>query len=591
MSVRLKTIVFVVASLSIGLLCIYLLSWLVLTPSYTDLESRSVHTNVERGIGALAERLDTLDATNHDWAAWDDTYEFVQTASPVYVESNLADSTFAYMGIHVMTFVNAEGVVVYAKAMDSAFEREVDMPEDLLPHISSGSLFLIHNDVESAFNGILGLARGPMLVSARPIVTSAEEGPIQGTLIVGTYIDEPLVTDLASTTRLALAVDPTGVSNPLQAAANGTPGTLAGDIVVTPLDSTTVEGNTFLSDVYGQPVAQLTVTQDRSIYAEGQNALRYFLGVIAIGAIVLALLFVALLDRTMLRRISRLASQVRDYGQTEDFAGRVSVTGDDEIANLAGVINETFSALCQSHAQLAATHHDLEQTTAELKGTEQELRTTANQLRRLTRHLQTMREDERSLVANEIHDQVGQGLAALKMDLSTLVRATARGEAPTPAFLQRMTELLDTLLDTVRRLSSGLRPSMIEDLGLAEAIEWHLGDFGKGRAVRTTLRTQGPVGNVETSRALCIFRILQEALLVSADDSSVTEVTVTLTIENRYVLVAVQDNGRAVFDREALSRRELGLSLIRERANVFGGGVTITSTPETGTIVVAQVPT
>ena len=590
MSLRLKTIIFAVASLAVGLLSLNLLSWLVLTPSYADLEARSVRTNVERGLGALDAQLDSLATTNHEWAAWDDTYDFVQTRSSSYIESNLPDESLANLGLHLMAFVNNQGEVVYSKAIDASTQHQADPPDDLEAHLAPGSLLLAHDNTTSVVCGVLGLARGLILISARPIVTSTEEGPILGTLIFGRYVDETLVADMASTARLSLAIAPTGVSQPVQRGAYNGPGVPTADIAVEPVGGNMVEGSTNLLDVYGQPVARLIVTQDRNIYAEGEHALHYFLEVVAVGGLVLALLFVALLDRTMLRRILRLASQVQARGQTEDSTGNVSVAGNDEIGKLAGAINETFNVLSQSHTKLIHAHQDLKRTSSELEGTELELRTTANQLRRLTRHLQTLREDERVLVANEIHDQVGQGLTALKMDLSTLTRATARNEVPTPEFLQRMTELLNTILDTVRRLSTGLRPSMLEDLGLAEAIEWHLGEYGKERSVHTMLRTLGPTEEVEASRALAMFRIFQEALLVSAEDPSVTDVTVTLTMEKRYVLVVVQDNGTSVFDSETMSRRELGLSLIRERAELFGGGVSIDSSPDPGTRIVAQLP-
>jgi len=589
-SVRLKTAILVVALLVVSLVSLYLLSRLVLTPSYARLEERFVQTSVEQGLGALDARLNALQSTNHDWSAWDDTYEFVQSGSSTYIESNLTYTSLANIGVHMMVFVSEQGDVVYAKAMDVGFVQQIDLPDDLRPHLAPGSLLLAHDNVDDVVYGVLGLAQGPMLISSRPVVTSAEEGPIQGTLLMGVYIDDIFVAEMEETTRHSLSLDPSAVSQPMQSGGNDGPGVAASDIEVTPMGGNTIEGSTTLFDIYGQPVAQLTVTQDRSLYAEGQRTLRYFLVVIAGGGIALALLFVALLDRTMLRRLSRLASQVQVYGQMGTFAGHVSVAGDDEIANLAGVINDTFSALSQSHANLADAHQNLEQTAGELKRTDQELRVTANQLRRLTRHLQTIREDERVLVANEIHDHVGQGLTALKMDLAALEKSSARGEVPTPAFLQRMTELLNSLLETVRRLSSGLHPSMLEDLGLAEAIEWHLEEFGRGRAIKTTLKIQGPVGSVEASRALALFRILQEALLVSSEDATVTEVTVSLTIENRYALLAIQDNGVAVVEGDALTRREMGLSIIRERTEVFGGGVTIAGSQESGTTVVAQVP-
>ena len=365
---------------------------------------------------------------------------------------------------------------------------------------------------------------------------------------------------------------------------------VANDTSVTPLASNLVQGSVVLDDAYGEPVLLVSITRARDIYDEGQHTLAFFLSILVIAGVVVAGLALILADRAVFRRLSRLAAEVRSVGENPDFSGAVSVNGHDEIGFLAGTINETLEALARTHRQLRDSHKQLETATADLTRTQAELGISANRLRRLTRHLQTMREDERTVVANEIPDEVGQGLTALKMDLSVLERVVAKGEAVTPDFLRRMTEVVNSLLDTVRRLSSGLRPSMLEDLGLAEAVEWHLSEFQKERAVETTLRMHGPVGDVEASRALTLFRMLQEALLVIAEDASVTRVAVTLTIENRYALLAVQDNGTAVIEGDALSRREMGLGLIRERAEVFGGGVTIASIPGAGTTVVAQVP-
>jgi len=535
-------------------------------------------------------KLDGLDATNHDWASWDDMYEFAETRSPAFVKSNIVDGMFQALGVGVMVLVNESGEVVLAEGRDLQTGEAIDVAPDLLAHVSAGSRVFERGLAGEGVSGLLSLASGPMLVSARPVLTSEEAGPPRGVLLMAAYLDGAVLDAISGITGVpvkfaALRESPSTIAGADLAHTGGVTGE-----AITPLSSGLIEGSAAIHDVYGETVVRVSITREREIYAEGQRTLGFFLAITMVGGLALAVATLILADRALFRRLSRLATEVRSIGENSDFSGEVSVNGDDEISFLAGTINETLSTLAQTHRQVRDSHSELERTTAELKRAQHELGTTANRLRRLTRHLQAMREDERALVANEIHDHVGQGLTALKMDVASLEKASLRGEAPAPQFLQKMNDVVNSLLDTVRRLSSGLRPSMLEDLGLAEAFEWHLTEFEKGRAIHTTLRIQGPVGSVESGRGLTLFRILQEALLVSAEDSSVTEVSVALTIENRYALLAVQDNGTGTMVDDALSRREMGLSLIRERVEVFGGGVTIASAPGTGTTVVAQVP-
>jgi len=587
--VRLKAVILFAVALVVALVAMYFVSRQALMPSYARLEERFVRTNVERAIGALETDLDALSATNHDWAAWDDTYEFVQTHSGDYIESNLNAASLSNIGVHLVAIADSEGQLLYAKALDAAMENQVDAPDDLKTHLAAGSLLLKHDGAQSVVSGILSLAQGPMLVSSRPVVTSAEEGPIQGTLVMGVYMDGAFVQEVAATTRLSLSLAPTASSQPAPLPAGEKQGALAAGIEVVPVTDEAVEGRTVLLDIYGQPVAELTITQDRSIRAEGLHTFGYLFGLVAILGTALALTFLILVDQAVFRRIARLASEVQACGETQDFSGRVSSTGSDEIGTLARSINDTLDALAQTHAKLQNSHNDLEQTTMELKRTEQDLRTTANQLRRLTRHLQSVREEERALVASEMHDRIGQALTTLRMDLATLTKTSARGAIPSGSMLEEMSKVVDSLMETVKRMTVGLYPSILGDLGLGEAMEWQLAEFGRQKGIHTSLSVRGDATTVDSNRALVLFRILQESLAEMAGHSAATDVAVTLTIESVYALLSIVDNGKPLSVDDPQSGRAIALGLIKERAEVLGGGVTITS-DETGTAIVTQLP-
>jgi sensor domain CHASE-containing protein len=589
-TVRLKAAALVVASFVVAFVAVHFISHGVLIPSYASLETSHVHTSTAQAVHALGVRLEGLDATNLDWASWDNTYDFVLTLSPQYIDSNLVDGTFTALSVNAIVILDSSGGIVFAKAFDFDNDEPSEVPEDLVAHLTDDGYLAARLSAHETTSGVLSLADGIMLISTRPIMTSDETGPPHGSFVMAVFVSEQMLQDISNVTMLSVAgtplresaIGPDGVDVPPFAKPAG--------VEVTPLGPDLIEGSAVTRDLYGQPVYELSVRQSRDIYAEGQRTLTFLLTIIAAGGVALALLFLILLDRAILSRLSRLAANVRAVGEQPDFSGEVAVDGDDDIGFLAATINETLRALTTTHRQLEASHSELERTNADLKRTEQELGSTANQLRRLTRHLQSMREDEQAFVAKEIRDQVGQGLTAVKMDLAALQRATDRGDAPSTEFIQRMTALIDTLLDTVRRLSSGLHPSALEDLGLAEGFEWQLTEFGRERAIKTTFRIQGPASSVDASRALTLFRILQEALLVSAEDPATTEVSVSLDIENTYALLAIRDNGTTILDGAAGARREIGLSLIRERSEIFGGGITIDSSLETGTSIVVQLP-
>lgn len=590
MTVRAKAVALVAAILVVGLIAIHLVSHVVLIPSYASLEARFVHADLQRTLSAIETRLYSLDATCHDWASWDDMYDYVETRSAAFAASTLVDSAFETLGLNVIAIYDAERRPVFIQAIDLASGAPIDAPAALLAHLGQDSRLLGHVLSGIGAGGAVCLPDGPVLFSARPILGSGDEGPVRGVLVMAAFFDEMATQQIRDVTYLPVSVAAIGQSLTDRPVATRDSFAEAASVSVTPLNAASISAQAIVADVYGEPVLRVSFVRERDIYAEAQHTITFFLAVLAAGGLLLALLALWLVDRTIFRRLARLAAEVRSIGEQTDFRGAVSISGDDEISFLAGTINETLEALAQSHQQLHASHAELEQTARDLRRTQQELGATANRLRRLTRHLQSLREDERAVVANEIHDQVGQGLTALKLDLSVLEKESAAGRIPSAALLARTNEVVNMLQDTVRRLSTGLRPSMVEDLGLAEALEWHLGEFAKGRAVGTTLRVQGPIGGVEAGRAMTIFRILQEALLVVAEDPSVTRVAVTLTVESRYALLAIEDNGVADLTGDALSRRDMGLSLIRERVEVFGGGVTIASAPESGTTVVAQVP-
>ena len=212
-----------------------------------------------------------------------------------------------------------------------------------------------------------------------------------------------------------------------------------------------------------------------------------------------------------------------------------------------------------------------------------------DQLRELSAHVESVREDERTGIAREIHDVLGQALTALKMDLAWLARRTT-GQEPLLEKLHAMSEATDEIIQQVRRISTELRPGVLDDLGLLAAIEWQAQEF-EGRT-GTLCTVESNLGDAKLPRdvSTAIFRIFQEALTNVARHAEARHVGVHLDLADNVLDLEVRDDGKGITPAQAGNPRSLGLLGIRERARRLGGRATVAAGTEGGTVVSVRVP-
>lgn len=220
---------------------------------------------------------------------------------------------------------------------------------------------------------------------------------------------------------------------------------------------------------------------------------------------------------------------------------------------------------------------------------ERALRLSGERLRRLAAQLQDVREEERTAIAREIHDELGQRLTGMKMDLSWMLARLPRTWTRVRARGRALLELLDVTIDSVRDISSRLRPSVLDDLGLAAAIEWQASDFARRTSVDVSVGETEELA-LDRERTTALFRILQEALTNVARHAEARHVWVTLRRQGAEAVLEVVDDGRGLGVRDGASQKGLGLLGMRERAAVFGGEVEFDSPKQGGTRVRARVP-
>ena len=224
--------------------------------------------------------------------------------------------------------------------------------------------------------------------------------------------------------------------------------------------------------------------------------------------------------------------------------------------------------------------------TAQLKRAYDELRGSREELRAFSLHLQQVREQERARISREIHDELGQALTALKMDLVTHVEHDEQ-EFHSEAML-RAIPMVDHMIASVRRIATELRPQILDDLGLLPALEWQTQDFASRTGIKCRLRCTGAPAGLDAERSTALFRMVQETLTNIARHAQATHAQIRLLIGRTAVSLDVRDNGRGM--REPQASPGLGLLGMRERAAAFGGTVTIRSTPYTGTHVRVRIP-
>jgi signal transduction histidine kinase len=218
-----------------------------------------------------------------------------------------------------------------------------------------------------------------------------------------------------------------------------------------------------------------------------------------------------------------------------------------------------------------------------------ELENAMTQLRELAAGLEAAREEERMRLAREVHDVLGSALTGLKMDVTRLRRQFEAKSGPALA-LEAISAELDQAVQSTRRIASDLRPSALDDLGLAAAVEWQLDEFGRRTGLSTRLTAPLTDGEIDPTAATAVFRVFQEALTNVARHAQATQVLVELDWQPHALRLQVRDNGHGFDVHRAAQRRTLGLLGMRERIRLLSGHVVVHSHPDQGTRVDIYVP-
>lgn len=360
MTLRNKTL-FIIAVTLIGLtVAFFWISRMVLHTSFSQVEIRDARLNTIRAVNALQREVLVLDTKVHDWAAWDDTYRFIVDRNSEYIESNIVRDTFNTLNIHFMIYLDSAGTVVFSKGFETGSDLEVSIPDDLVHLLSQGGNLVRHHRPNESVSGILTLPEGCILVASRPIVTSADQGPVRGTLIFARYFDDSEISRLSEITRIAISIrnwnDPSLPGDFLEAAANLT---RQNPIVIRFLSSNTIAGYKQINDIFGNPCLILNTTMPREILAQEKHSVWILIIVLFITGSVFTVSILLFLEKSVFSRLTRLSREFGDIGIRGDFSGRIGNDEKDELDEVASSGNRMLEALEEAHTRISGQNREM----------------------------------------------------------------------------------------------------------------------------------------------------------------------------------------------------------------------------------------
>jgi PAS domain S-box-containing protein len=352
MSIRIKTslIVAVITLIAFALMAVVLNNFL--TRENLQQDNQITQDNILQARSIIDESIRNLDTMLADWAEWDDSYNYVINRNSSYLNSNFVYSTYLNNHLNLAAIVDLDGNLLFgehyqwvtAESSEAYSLEKSAIPNGLLPYLESGSPFLSGSDEVISHSGLISIAGQLMILSSHSIVTSDGMGPSVGTLFFGRYLDDIEIKRIYSVYHIQieavnLASDPipADFQTALDNLNNGRPA------FVQTLNKESIAGYSLLTDVDGEPVCILKITNDRSFYLQSQQDIVILtLALLAFGMLMIIAVIIVM-ERFVVSRVSGLSNSVNSIGKTGDLSSRIPVSGNDEISRLAANLNNMLT--------------------------------------------------------------------------------------------------------------------------------------------------------------------------------------------------------------------------------------------------------
>src|SRR5450756_1337124 len=361
MSLRTRLSIVALLALTVFVAAFYVLTGVTIDRTYARVDNESAQRQVLRAHSYMDYVLGALGSTCSDWAYWDDTYEFVLDHNAAYVDSNLSPTSLATIDVDVMVFLDTSGKVVSAKFQTLANQTLDDTVADLVKQLRPGTAPWTQAMVHPGLTGYMQVGKRVAMVAVRPILTSARTGPARGVLVFVRYLDDAFFAGMAETVGGPVTFQPVSQVQPDTVESRALALLTQGQSTVgLPTGTDEVRGFEQHTDLAGNPAFLLTTTAKRTQSAEITQLKRIVVLATSMIGFLLAAIASVVFNRTILKRVTSLGSQVAEVGHTSDLALRVHLPGSDELSQLATDVNTTLESLQQ-------TQRDKDRMTEELE--------------------------------------------------------------------------------------------------------------------------------------------------------------------------------------------------------------------------------
>lgn len=319
----------------------------VLLSKFTELEEFQIRQNTGRAAQAVVQELKHLYTANSDWASWDNSYDFIQTGNPDFIESNLIEDTLASLDLNILYFIDNQGRIVWGQSIDLETERDITIEE-----FSAGG-FTRENPLTGSkvprlgTKGIYQTSAGPALVSTAPVLDSNGKGPRKGWIIMGRLLTEDVIERLGRQTQLTLLISPDVPFKPSTAQLKRMK--KVDDMTFYEVvDQNNIHGYYFIEGLGGSEGAVMRIDMSREVHQKGIITIRFMAVLISITMILVFLLLSVLLRRFIISPITDLTGHILQLEKTRDLKLRVpqkEITSKDEACILANQVNRLLDTI------------------------------------------------------------------------------------------------------------------------------------------------------------------------------------------------------------------------------------------------------
>jgi PAS domain S-box-containing protein len=289
-------------------------------------------------------------------------------------------------------------------------------------------------------------------------------------------------------------------------------------------------------------------------------------------------------------KAKRLFTKWRKHGIIKDEEMVIVTKGGKRrtvLLNVGAVRDGTGKIIHSTSVQTDIT--DRKRTQVELQQKTSELETMYEELTKFSEQLHEVREQERTGIAQELHDELGQALTALRMDINWIKNHPETTTAEITTKTEKMTQLIDDTIKTIQRISSNLRPGILDDLGLVTAIEWQCSEFQRQYGIRCAFIHEG--GDLTGEQcATVLFRVVQESLTNVARHARAKKVRVMLKVHKEKTFMTIHDNGKGIPRDRITAHDAFGINCMKQRVTSLGGSFEIEGDSRNGTTVSVAVP-